>query len=975
MSSGPVSISIRLLGPVEVFVDDRPVSFDTRKAMALLAYLAVVRRPTSRDTLAALLWPESDGTDARNAFRRTLSVLRAGLDGKGLIVDRSAVALDGESLDTDLWRFREALARARGHDHPPADPCPACLAALDEALSWDRGPFMDGFSLRDSEEFDDWQATEAEGHRRDLAGALERVARARANERRWDVTIEAARRWLAVDPLHEPAHQLMIATLARSGETAAAIAHYRDLVRMLDRELGVAPLPETTDLFEAIRDGRQGPGDGRAPSSKAPTGMAGALKTGAATGSDLATRLPLVGRDGELARLTDAVAAVGPNGRLLLIEGEAGVGKTRLAEAVAEAARAAGVTVLEGRTVVGEATIPFAVIAELIRGAATDAEVLARLATLPERSQVDAARLVALPGLATSGHATLTSPDPYGRLRVLESLSAVLAAMAAGRAGGLIWVDDIDRADSSSAEVIAYLARRLQGRRVAVLLSGRFEAADVPRLPAALTAVLRGADPRIALGRLDRAAVSALAVGALGVDATPEVLETLAARSEGLPLYLAEALASPDPTGAALPGGMLDLIRGRIASVDDVGRQVLAAAAVIGRSFDFATVREAAGRGEEETVDGLETLLARGIIREVHPSANGDVRYDFTHGRLRDVVYEDTSLARRRLLHGRVADALSRSGSGLGDSARWARIASHSSLAGRTDAAASAHLRAGRMARAVFANPEAREHFESALALGHPEVAEIHEALGDLLTLEGDYAGAVGHYETAEVHGDPAIEASIERRIGLVHVRRGDIVRAERHLAHAFDRATDEREAGRILLDRAATAIWRGDLVEADRLARIALATATEHDDPLEVARGRAMLGVSARRAGDLSTARQHLGAAIDSSDVADRRPAAQGSPDPGVRISALNTLALVEMDDGDPAAAEALFRDALERCERQGDRHRQAALENGLADALHAQGRSEDSMEHLKHAVALFADIGSQDGELEPEVWKLVEW
>ena len=94
-------MSVRLLGPVEVAVDGRPVAFDTRKAVALLAYLAVVRRPTSREGLAALLWPESDGTDARNALRRTLSVLRSGLADRSLVVDRSAVALEEGSVDAE----------------------------------------------------------------------------------------------------------------------------------------------------------------------------------------------------------------------------------------------------------------------------------------------------------------------------------------------------------------------------------------------------------------------------------------------------------------------------------------------------------------------------------------------------------------------------------------------------------------------------------------------------------------------------------------------------------------------------------------------------------------------------------------------------------------------------------------------------------------------------------------------------------
>ncbi len=416
MQPPAASLSVRLLGPVEVAVDGRRVAFDTRKAVALLAYLAVVQRPTSREVLAALLWPESDGADARNALRRTLSVLRAGLAGRGLVVDRSAVALEEGSVEVDLAHFRSALARARGHGHPATEACTACIAALDEALTWDRGPFMEGFSLRDSEAFDDWQAAEREAHRRDLAGALERLARARVAERRWNLATDAGRRWLEVDPLHEPAHQLMMSALARSGEVAGAIAQYRDLVRTLDRELGVAPLPETADLAEAIRDGRLAP-DPAVSDSGSPDRDDAAARTRTTEPASTVRRegaadslaLPLVGREAEVAQLVAASIGAGPDGRLLLVEGEAGVGKTRVVEAVVAAIRARDGIVLEARGVAGESTIPFAVIGELIRAGSELPGAADRIAAMPSRWQADATRLVPLPGV------NAMPPRPVGR--------------------------------------------------------------------------------------------------------------------------------------------------------------------------------------------------------------------------------------------------------------------------------------------------------------------------------------------------------------------------------------------------------------------------------------------------------------------------------------------------------------------------------------------------------------------------------
>ena len=176
---GAARLQIRVLGPVRIDLDGVPLAVDTRKATALLAYLAVSGRQASRELLAALLWPESGAEEARGALRRTLSVLKSALGGVALDIDRTAVSLDGSLAEVDLRAFRLALARAREHHHAPDERCASCLRWLTAAVGLDRGEFMEGFALRDSEAFDEWQRAEAEAHRRDRAGALERLARMR----------------------------------------------------------------------------------------------------------------------------------------------------------------------------------------------------------------------------------------------------------------------------------------------------------------------------------------------------------------------------------------------------------------------------------------------------------------------------------------------------------------------------------------------------------------------------------------------------------------------------------------------------------------------------------------------------------------------------------------------------------------------------------------------------------------------------
>jgi DNA-binding SARP family transcriptional activator len=944
-------LAISLLGPVDIRLGDRPLTVDTRKAIALLAYLAVTRRPASRDTLTALLWPDADDTDGRGALRRTLSVLKTALQGVGLSIDRSAAALRDDELDVDVTRFRAALAAARDHRHDPDQRCDRCLSALEAGAALDRGEFMAGFTLRDSPPFDEWQLAEGEAHRRELAGLLERLARAHAASGQWDAAIAAGRRWLELDPLHEPAHRLLMTLHARAGEAAAAIHQYRDCVRILDTELGVAPLAETTALYEAIRTGG-------APQSVRPTERE-------AVASPPASRSPaLVGRSGDLQALMEAYANTGPDGRVAIVEGEAGVGKTHLLMAFAERVGAAGGSVLSARAFPGESGVAYGPLVEVIRSgmAARDAP-----PTLVD-VVAEVARIVPIPGVAAPARPVMG--DPFGRARLLDALSILLPSLVEGRRPGAIVLDDLHLADTSTVDAIAYLARRLVSRPVCLVVSWRREEmTEAARARLIEAAAVAGPPGLVSLGRLEREWVAELAAWILGRELSPGEVDNLFDESEGLPLYVVEAMAEPAGLGGT-PVGVRRLLLSRIDSVSEIGAQILAAASVIGRSFTLRAVRTASGRSEDETVDGIEELMRRGLVRETG-SIHGDVGYDFTHGRLREVAYEELSLARRRLIHGRVADALAGSppSETASEGMRWSRVAQHASLAGRSAQAAEAHRRAGDYQRAAFANVEAAEHYEAALGLGHPAVAELHELLGELSTLRGDYAGAIAHLEAAAANDlatNDGRAATIEHRLALVHARRGDWQRAASHADVASAGTTDPTRRSMVLADRSAIAIHSGDLDAAVDFARRALDLASDGSDPVARAAAEHIAGVAARRRGDERAAERHLERAVGLS---------RGLDDLGLRISALNSMAIVASERGDRERAIELTSEALESCARLGDRHRQAALENNLADLFHATGREEEAMAHLKRAVTLFAHIDSRPGELAPEIWKLVEW
>jgi hypothetical protein len=329
--------------------------------------------------------------------------------------------------------------------------------------------------------------------------------------------------------------------LARSGEPGAALAQYRDCVRTLDRELGVAPLSQTTGLAEEIRAGRL--------SDLPPAGPAISIEASVAVPSDVSAAVPLVGRAAEMAALVEAYRAAGPDGRLLFIEGEAGIGKTRLGSALADAIRSAGGTVLAARAYPGEAGIPFAPIVELVRAGLVRPGAAARLRTVGRDLLGEAARLVPLPSIPAAVAPGPTA-DPYGQARLLEALADVVAALAAGPIPGLIWLDDVGWADASTIELVGYIAHRLRGRPVTLLVTSRPEELTAGNRERILGAPDRdGLLVRVELGRLSRSDVAALAAAALGDAAKPGQIDSLFERSEGLPLYVTEALAAPVPTG------------------------------------------------------------------------------------------------------------------------------------------------------------------------------------------------------------------------------------------------------------------------------------------------------------------------------------------------------------------------------------------------------------------------------------------
>ena len=245
------------LGPPRVECDDQPIEIARRKALALLVYLVVTGQSHSRDALSTLFWPEYSQSRARAGLRRALAELKKTLGEGWLEVDRDTAEPNPEA---DVWldvdRFRHLLAESRTHDHPEDEVCSDCLPRLTEAAALYGDDFMAGFTLRDSPAFDDWQFFQTQGLRDELAGALDRLAHGLGTQGQFEQAIAHARRRLALDPLHEPAHRHLMQLYAWAGQRAAALRQYQECTRILEEELAVPPEEETTQLYQAIKEKR-----------------------------------------------------------------------------------------------------------------------------------------------------------------------------------------------------------------------------------------------------------------------------------------------------------------------------------------------------------------------------------------------------------------------------------------------------------------------------------------------------------------------------------------------------------------------------------------------------------------------------------------------------------------------------------------------------------------------------------------------
>jgi tetratricopeptide (TPR) repeat protein len=488
-----------------------------------------------------------------------------------------------------------------------------------------------------------------------------------------------------------------------------------------------------------------------------PAGSGGAILAGM---EPRATEV-LVGRARELAELERALEATrAGSGRTVLLAGEAGIGKTRLASELARRASAEGFEMLLGRSIDLVGTeLPYQPFVEALR-------------PLGELRQVE-------------------GPPPGSQLRVFEQTLALLTERAAA-APVLLVLEDLHWADTSTLDLVVFLAHNLQDRQV--LLLGTHRADDptsAERMRRFADGVRRsGAATVLELGPLAHDDLAALLEARADAPVPAAVTDSIAARCEGNPFFAEELLALADRTGE-LPSGLRDLLLERVDQLDPATQSLLRLAAAAGRDVPYPLLCAGARLPERDVRESLRRAVDHRVLVAEH--ATGSFR--FRHALLAEAIYATVLPGEREELHTRLAEELERSGA-----ASPAELAPHWAAAGRSSEALAASVDAARQAQAVFGLAEAHAHLERALALwpAVPDAAELAGVdLAGLCAWTGELAGLVGAAPRAVELARQAIElvgAQDPHRAALLHVGLGEYlleIGSKDGLLAAFERAVE----------------------------------------------------------------------------------------------------------------------------------------------------------------------------------------
>ena len=654
-------LKIKLFGEFRVWRGGELIEseeWDRQKTRSLLKLLLTRRgHAFSKEEIVEALWPGVAPHSAEHSLRTTIGLLRRALerglergsDSRYVLSRRPGYSFNEQAqCQVDAWEFEDHRKKAE-----------AALGAenTEEAIEEYRAAvnLVHGGELLEEEPYEEWAAEARQEWRERHLFVLSGLSECLAQKGSYTEAIGFCERALTIDKFSEELRRRLMLYRYCAGEQALALQTYRDYAKILEEELGTGPSPELARLKEQM-EARDVPGVDtlqRYPKPRRAVRFPYSL-----------SRTHFAGRDEEYGWLVERLReTVEGRGGAVAVEGEAGVGKTRLVEEFLGYAKSHGVRVLSGRCYERELATPLEPITEAL-GQATETDDV--VSALSDHREGDSG------GLWEANH--------YGVSRIYQALTGELIRASEGKQqqGLVLFLDDVQWADPATLDFIPYLARRILDEQILLVFTYRRE--EAPALSGWLRRLAeRRAVRTVSLDRLTLADLAQILgrMSSSRFDALPSLTEFLHRHSEGNPFYATEYLRWLIEAGAveidsrrriqalrndalgedALPSGVRSLIQARFSSLGEETREIVELASVVGRGFDLKLLSRAAGCDEDEAISLIEPLVYAGLIVETQPET-----YYFSHDKLRQVLYEDLGYRRRRKLHLRVAPVLDKDG-------------------------------------------------------------------------------------------------------------------------------------------------------------------------------------------------------------------------------------------------------------------------------------------------------------------------
>lgn len=771
---------IYLFGTLQLYPAGHTVPLDIRSAKLrpLLGYLILHHgRAVERQRMADFLWPESDEAAGRRNLREYLYRARQALDefaaGEELLVtdDRFATLTLPQNCWVDLFEFQDKLAQAHETTNHQQK-----IELLEAAQALYRDDLLRDF-------YEDWADSEREQVRHQVEASYAQLANLYKTAGDYPTALKAAQQAVSFDPLREEHHRRLMELYALSGDRAQALQQYKQLKERLNRELGIEPMAETSDLADAI--------------------ISGAYKLQAVAPSAPPTAAPLVshtyftnfvGRQAELARLNLLLEQRPQNTTdTVVIRGDSGVGKTRLVGHWLSQLPPQTI-ILQGRGHEFEASIPYRPLLDAIQRVLPQVPWQTLPAAAAHTWLAPLAQLLPelyfhLPDLPPAAPSTEIETS-----YVMEGLTQIMLSLArqglASQRPLVLFIDDIHWADMATWRFLSFLSRRVEGR--ALLMVCTFSSSEST------------AEARNRLWALDRAGrTQILQLARLWPNDTAQmVAQTLAAdvqevnsftqklhqMTDGNPFFATEIMRTltesdlPKPYTAAsldqltLPDAIQTLIETRLDRLGRESHQLLSMAAAVRREFTFDFLVDIVAHVDEDTLlEYLEEWLERGLIVE-QPSG-----YDFAHQQIRTVAYTVLSRPRRQRVHRQIALALTQR-----EPNDVERIGRHYALSDQPVRAIPYLLEAGQRALNVRSYQEAEligqtlleilEHTAATTPSAAPLTHQLHLASAHSFMGHTQQALTVLKEAAvlAEQADDPAVAGETLLRIAQIHWLRGE---------------------------------------------------------------------------------------------------------------------------------------------------------------------------------------------------------